>query len=362
MSSKPIELALNRPDDSPARAACLSDLVVRLLELVSEHAPDHQSLHTDAFRLRLEQYRRELVGAVSAAETEAFATRCAEDCASFLHEARRYGADREAEFVAVIDFLRQLIETIKGDSREFQAGLDRSTAQIARIVDLEDIRQIKAALAREVTDLKRVVAERQQREQTQLQSLMGRMQTLEANLVAAKQEAEKDGLTGVYNRKSFDRLLPQWLAATRQKNGRFALALIDLDNFKVVNDTHGHQVGDRVIICAARLFESNVRSTDVVARYGGEEFVVLLAGASIAQARVRLSVMMGKVAPAYEYQADGQTRHVSFTFSVGLTEFQGHDTPESIVRRADEALYEAKRRGKNRIEVSGATFLKRLLA
>lgn len=362
MASKPIELALNRPDASPAQAARLRDLVGRLLDLLAEHVPDHQGLKSDDFRRRLERYQRDLEAAVSLKDTDTAAAACVEDCDRFLKEVRKYGADREAEFVGVIDFLRQLIETVKGDAKEFQAGLDRSTAQFARLVDLEDIRQIKTALAREVVELKRVVAEREKKEQAQITTLVGRMQTLEANLVAAKEEAQKDGLTAVANRKTFDRTLPQWLAASRQNGGRFALAMIDLDNFKVINDTHGHQVGDRVLVCAARLFEANVRATDVVSRYGGEEFAILFAGASAAQARARLAAMMGQVAPAYEYQAAGQTRHVSFTFSVGLTEFQGNDTADSIVRRADEALYEAKRRGKNRIEMSGTSFLKRLLA
>jgi len=362
MASKPIELALNRPETSPAQAVRLRELVSRLLNLISEHVPDHQALRSDDFRVRLEQYQRSLEAAESFDDTDAIARKCADDCDRFLREVRRYGADREAEFVGVIDFLRQLIETVKGDAREFHAGLDRSTAQFARLVDLEDIRQIKTALAREVVELKRIVAEREKKEQAQITTLVGRMQTLEANLVAAKEEAQKDGLTGVANRKTFDWTLPQWLAATRQNGGRFALAMIDLDNFKVINDTHGHQVGDRVLVCAARLFEANVRATDVVARYGGEEFAILFAGASAGQARARLSAMMGQVAPAYEYQSAGQTRHVSFTFSAGLTEFQGNDTADSIVRRADEALYEAKRRGKNRIEMSGSSFLKRLLA
>jgi diguanylate cyclase (GGDEF)-like protein/PAS domain S-box-containing protein len=159
--------------------------------------------------------------------------------------------------------------------------------------------------------------------------------------------ATKDFLTGLYNRRAFEEMARQEL--TRWQRGRdpLSLLIIDADHFKRVNDTHGHGTGDDVLRAIARAVKDQTRELDVVARLGGEEFVVLLPstdaiGGRAAAERIRLAVE-GLRVPA----PDGSM--VRLTVSVGIAEAaRDAASIELLLQRADEALYEAKRRGRNR--------------
>ncbi len=128
----------------------------------------------------------------------------------------------------------------------------------------------------------------------------------------------------------------------------FVLAIADIDDFKKINDTHGHPVGDRVLMGAAQMLAASVRPDDFVARYGGEEFAVLLSGMKVASAELRMTHLLKTIA-AYRFEYENGCT-LQFTLSCGMAEFNAGDTVESLITRADEALYEAKRKGKNRVE------------
>jgi len=123
--------------------------------------------------------------------------------------------------------------------------------------------------------------------------------------------------------------------------------------------TDGHQVGDRVLLCAAQWFGNSVRSSDFIARYGGEEFVILLDDTELSQAEPKFSELLGKIAGSnYFYKQDEKSeeqRVVAFTSSCGLAEFTVDESAEDLLRRADEALYVAKRTGKNRVVIAKKT-------
>jgi two-component system, cell cycle response regulator len=151
-----------------------------------------------------------------------------------------------------------------------------------------------------------------------------------------------DGLTGLFNHRHVHELL-------REGNGgELAVAMFDLDRFKQLNDTHGHQAGDLILAETARLLADCAREVDMVGRYGGEEFIAILPGASEHSAahfaeRVRAAV------EAFVYR-DGDTE-IRMTVSAGVTSAQGSeiDRPDELIRTADQALYEAKSSGRNRV-------------
>jgi diguanylate cyclase (GGDEF)-like protein len=165
-------------------------------------------------------------------------------------------------------------------------------------------------------------------------------------------QATTDALTGIANRRSFDEELAlEWRRAHRIGDS-FAVVLLDLDDFKRVNDTHGHPAGDAVLRSIGEVLGSGVRQIDLAARYGGEEFVVLvpesdLTGATQLAKRLRLAVSKARTE-----LPDGKLLKVTASFGVAA---KGDlSSAEQLIAAADDALYEAKRAGKNRVVAAGA--------
>jgi diguanylate cyclase (GGDEF)-like protein len=163
-------------------------------------------------------------------------------------------------------------------------------------------------------------------------------------------QAATDGLTGLANRRSFDdELALEWRRAERVCDS-LALVLIDLDNFKSINDERGHQAGDAVLQRVATILDSGARQVDLAARYGGEEFAVLapetdLLGATKLAERLRADLEATRI----ELPGSGE---IAVTASLGVAVKGELERPEQLVAAADEALYEAKRAGKNRVVVA----------
>jgi diguanylate cyclase (GGDEF)-like protein len=150
--------------------------------------------------------------------------------------------------------------------------------------------------------------------------------------------ASRDGLTGVLNRRSWDTALPLALDAARRTGRPLSVALVDLDHFKRFNDTYGHQAGDRLLKSAAAAWGEALRTTDVLYRYGGEEFGLVLAESGVDQA-IAVVERLRVVTPEQQ------------TFSAGVACWDGQETAEHLVARADAALYAAKTAGRNRTAV-----------
>src|SRR5690606_31509611 len=156
-----------------------------------------------------------------------------------------------------------------------------------------------------------------------------------------------------YNRRYFERHLAMVLNKAEEQDRDMALMLLDIDYFKPVNDTYGHDVGDAVLKEFATRLQRNIRGVDLACRFGGEEFVVVMPDTDMRQAqgvaeRVRSAV-------ADEGFAIGTGMSLNITVSVGLAlNGQAGDTPESVIKRADVALYRAKRAGRNRVVYDAA--------
>lgn len=158
--------------------------------------------------------------------------------------------------------------------------------------------------------------------------------------------AMTDGLTGLYNYRRFHELLAMEVKRARRYKRPVTLVMMDIDHFKVVNDTYGHQSGDEVLKLLAGVLRASVRETDFVARYGGEEFVILLPETP-GEAACGMAERIRKTVDGYEFMVQGHG--VTLTLSLGVAwclPKEGVTAPE-MVRRADQALYQAKRQGRN---------------
>jgi diguanylate cyclase (GGDEF)-like protein len=156
----------------------------------------------------------------------------------------------------------------------------------------------------------------------------------------------RDSLTGALNHASIKEALEMELGRARRDGDYLCLAMIDIDHFKQVNDTYGHATGDRVIKSIARLMRQNLRRGDHIGRYGGEEFAVILPRTNLEDASRRLEDLREQFSHLAQPCADGEFR---VTFSAGLVGDNGNVTAGALVERADNALYAAKRAGRNRI-------------
>ena len=161
-------------------------------------------------------------------------------------------------------------------------------------------------------------------------------------------KAERDGLTGLYNRRSFDEALRREIDRAKRYNSTIAVMLVDIDHFKGVNDTYGHQAGDAVLQEVGALLQQQVRESDTPARFGGEEFAVLLPEAKLSIA-VKLAERLRKHIKAMKFETDeGERFQVTASFGVALLGLDG-DTGDAVIRAADMALYASKEGGRNRV-------------
>ncbi|MDD5327709.1 MAG: diguanylate cyclase [Phycisphaerae bacterium] len=167
------------------------------------------------------------------------------------------------------------------------------------------------------------------------------------NYQEARRDSETDPLTGLGTRRVLEKVLKAECARAARYNHYFSIAIVDVDNFKQINDTAGHAVGDKALRLLAKSMRHNVRMTDIIiARYGGDEFVLLMPETKLSGAKVLLERLRRRV------RTISLPNVKSITMSGGLAEWNEGDTAETILKRADDALYDAKRSGRNRVMAS----------
>lgn len=184
--------------------------------------------------------------------------------------------------------------------------------------------------------------------------LLNRSELVEQELRTSNQQLEElkcelerlvvvDPLTGVFNRRKFHESLAIAITAAVRHQHLFALLMLDIDNFKSINDRFGHQAGDGVLRTICELIETSVRSADQIFRVGGEEFCLVAIAMDVEQARI-LAEKIRRVIESHLFPEVGKV-----TISIGIAYFKEGDDQQNIYARADNALYQAKRQGRNRV-------------
>ena len=165
-----------------------------------------------------------------------------------------------------------------------------------------------------------------------------KLSNLEKKSNYLKDKSHKDDLTNLHNKKHFNKYLNKHL----KNNAKGVILFFDIDHFKNCNDTHGHLVGDEILIKLSKTIQTNLRDEDLFARWGGEEFVILLENININKAP-NIAEKVRQLVENTEF-----TKNIKITISIGITEIKANDTLESLMLRADELLYRAKEEGRNR--------------
>jgi diguanylate cyclase len=246
---------------------------------------------------------------------------------------------------AFIDRLSEMSETA--------GGYHDKVAQCAeRVAKADDITQLQGVLG-EVMSATRDVQSAMLRSRDELQASKKRVEEtehkvaeLEAELQQLSNRMQEDALTGTLNRRGLDSAFEREAARADRRRSGMCVALLDIDNFKKLNDTYGHQTGDDALVHLAQLVQRNIRPHDSLARYGGEEFVILLPDTGIDEASMVLTRLQRELTK--EFFLHGSDK-LLITFSAGVAVRQAGETQAQVLERSDKALYAAKAAGKNRV-------------
>jgi diguanylate cyclase len=235
------------------------------------------------------------------------------------------------------------------ENRDFYQRVYDESEKIIEITRLDDIKKIKNALKQEVEQMREVIDVKRDQENRQMRLLVGQVDMLRNELEKAREKSVTDALTGAYNRLAFDEYITEKVDRYAMAKESFSILMLDLDNFKTINDKFGHPIGDRVLVAFSQKCRLTIRGDDFLARYGGEEFVIILPGANLGNALKKARHICETVASArYAVGNDSTNDYLSVTVSIGVSSIKKGDTAESLIARVDKALYEAKRKGKNR--------------
>ncbi|MBN2332732.1 MAG: diguanylate cyclase [Deltaproteobacteria bacterium] len=234
----------------------------------------------------------------------------------------------------------------------FSSNLDSYAKRLQVVKELSEIQSVRDLLLKETLSLKeqtgRMITEVQQAN-ARVESANQKIEKLKQQMEKIKEEVIIDPLTKVYNRRAFDDKIKQEFASFKRYDSKTSLIMLDIDHFKIVNDTYGHRTGDGVLRVVAGILKKEIRDIDVLARYGGEEFIIVLPHTTLQPAvevaeRLRMRVSESRFA----YKGE----RFSITASFGVAELQEDDTLDAYLRRVDAALYEAKDAGRNQVKAS----------
>jgi diguanylate cyclase len=257
--------------DADPRAEMLLDCIKALFVFLREYTLDITEIDSERFKSQLsvlqEKFRAE-------EKTKAIAAQFDRQKSGILDHIQRqktYIGERESEFREIIDLMTAAMTGMDNENRGFYSSIRSQGERFEQITLLDDIKHIKNELVREVESMRAMVRKKEGQDRKTLDALSSQVDNLKKELDAARHSANTDGLTGLNNRKALDEYLQSLLERNRISRQPFSLLMMDLDDFKQLNDAYGHTVGDRMLLAFAQKCRSLVRSDDFLARYGGEK-------------------------------------------------------------------------------------------
>lgn len=250
-----------------------------------------------------------------------------------------------ARVIGEIDDVMTLITEGLGTSASYDASLSGATDKLAVARDRDQVNAIVESLVKSTREMR----ETNQALHDRLTLSKTEISNLQQSLEAIKAESLTDPLTGLGNRKYFDRSIEAAVQSAVATGAPLSLLMFDIDHFKSFNDSYGHLTGDQVLRLVGMSLKQAIKGQDITARYGGEEFAVVLPNTALRQAltvadHIRRAVMAKELKKKSTGEILGRV-----TISVGVSMLKPGDDPDSLIERADICLYAAKRNGRNRV-------------
>ncbi|MDP1979255.1 GGDEF domain-containing protein [Undibacterium sp.] len=253
---------------------------------------------------------------------------------------------------SVKNMMTAFIDRLNAMADSTGAYQNKMGAYSQQLSSAKEVSEVSALIASILSETKEVQSETLRSRdmivaaQKEVSEAEARIKELENKLAHMSELVREDQLTGSLNRRGMDDVFEREADRADRRNTPLCVALLDLDNFKKLNDTHGHAAGDEALVHLVRIVKQTLRSIDVVARYGGEEFVIIMPETQLdeaAQAMMRVQRELTK----HFFTANEQRLFI--TFSAGVALRNPHEAQDATIKRADKAMYEAKQSGKNRV-------------
>lgn len=330
--------------------AALRDALIDLLRLIIDNirllvADDHW-LHG-----QLGLLSESLQGTLDVRVLEEVGRRLRKVIEKQRHLARQISDAQQRLKSLLAGFIAHLGE-LTDSASSYHDVLTDCACRISEADSLDELADVVGLLLRRTHETRETAA----RSAAELSDLREKVETANQSVLVLQRELEEtsqlvrlDPLTGALNRKGLDEVLEREMARMQRLGTQLCVAVLDVDNFKAINDSHGHLVGDEVLRHITTVLRETLRSNDSVVRFGGEEFVLLLPGVGIDEASSVLQRLQRELTRRF-FLANAQK--LLLTFSAGITAFSQGEHPSAVIDRADKAMYAAKHAGKNRVMVA----------
>ncbi len=248
-----------------------------------------------------------------------------------------YFQQRAGDVKEILMVLARAAESVGERDQHYATQFGEFTKRLQALAKLEDLPQIRAAIVRGAKELRTCVEKMEQDGRERVAALRTQVATYQSKLEEAEQRASHDSLTGLDNRQGVELKMQRRIDAQKP----FCVVMLDLNGFKQVNDTHGHEAGDDLLKQFATELRSASRATDVVGRWGGDEFIVILDG-HMAEAQSHLERMRKWVFGTYTLTLVPDTPKIEMNAALGLVEWQSGEGIKEVLARADALMYKQK--------------------
>jgi len=321
-----------------------------ILDVFNKHLFEIEGHPVRKIRAKLDEFSKALVKSDSETEKTLFELR--QFFSSYRIDENTYIQNTFDDFKKIIwEFADHLSEDTKFEKMK-DNEIVKSLDDLREAVESDSIQVLKRQSREFINAYVRTQGAKDEHRSKRLASVRKSLNSVKKKLVEANHTMRIDHLTQVYNRRSFDESFANYHRLCQVSGGNLSLLLIDIDYFKRINDTFGHDVGDFVLKeCAAMIKKTFGRENDIVARVGGEEFAVILPDFDLVAAGKKSEDMMSMVRK--EAVISGQNE-IRFTVSIGVAQLKENESTDELMKRADQALYEAKHGGRDRAVLSEA--------